>query len=75
MTKNMQDARCSERCRPPDQKIFVKAETYEAEKRSSKGIENLMELAPDVPSVCVDGTVLDPVPASVNATTSKLVAK
>lgn len=54
----------------------MKAETYEAEKRrSSKGIENLMELAPDVPSVCVDGTVLDPVPAPVNVTTSKLVAK
>ncbi|KAJ6903494.1 hypothetical protein NC651_020856 [Populus alba x Populus x berolinensis] len=37
-------------------KTFVKAEPYEAAKRrrSSKGIENSMELAPDVPSVCVD---------------------
>lgn len=42
----------------------MKAEPYEAAKRrrSSKGIENSMELAPDFPAVCVDGTVLDPVP-------------
>jgi hypothetical protein len=55
----------------------VKAEPYEAAKRrsSSKGIENSMELAPDVPSVCVDGTVLDPVPTPVNVTTSKLIEK
>ena len=55
----------------------MKAEPYEAAKRrrSSKGIENSMELAPDVPSVCVDGTVLDAVPTPVNVTLSKLITK
>ena len=50
----------------------MKAEPYEAAKRrkNSKEIEKSMELPPDVPSVCVDGTVLDAVPTPVNATTS-----
>ncbi|KAF9673732.1 hypothetical protein SADUNF_Sadunf10G0054700 [Salix dunnii] len=50
---------------------------YEAAKRrkNSKEIENVTELPPDVPSVCVDGTVLDPVPTPVNVSMSKLIAK
>lgn len=78
MTKDMQCVKYSASVDwLADQKITVKVEPYEAAKRrkNSKEIEKSKELPPDVPSVCVDGTVLDAVPTPVNVTLSRLIAK